>query len=112
MLRATNSDKTVEAVLPVSNFSGILPSRVNRNRKSKPFPTPNLPEIRSQFCNMDPATAALNWPPSKQRINFVSAKRRSLWTGFLGGGQDEERARQRVLTGTTIGDPAQKLHNV
>ena len=61
---------------------------------------------------MDLATVALNWPPSKQRINFVSAKRRSLWTGFLGGGQDEERARQRVLTGTTIGDPAQKLHNV
>ena len=62
---------------------------------------------------MDPATVALNWPPSKQRINLVSAKRRSpLWTGFLGGGQGEERARQRVLTGTTIGDPAQKLHNV
>ena len=61
---------------------------------------------------MDPATVALNWPPSKQRINLVNAKRRSLWTEFLGGGQDEERARQRVLTGTTIGDPAQKLHNV
>ena len=38
---------------------------------------------------MDPATAALNWPPSKQRINLVSAKRCSLWTGFLGGGQGE-----------------------
>ena len=61
---------------------------------------------------MDLATAALNWPPSKQRINLVSAKRCSPWTGFLGGGQEEERARQRVLTGTTIGDPAQKLHNV
>ena len=93
-------------------FSGILPSRVNRNRKSKPFPAPNLPEIRSQFCNMDQATAALNWPPSKQRINFVSAKRRSMWTGFLEEGQGEERARQRVLTGTTIGDPAQKLLKV
>ena len=61
---------------------------------------------------MDQATAALNWPPSKQRINLVSAKRCSLWTGFLEGGQGEERARQRVLTGATIGDPAQKLHNV
>lgn len=61
---------------------------------------------------MDLATAALNWPPSKQRINLVSTKRHSLWTGFLGGGQGEERARQRVLTGTTIGDPAQKLHKV
>ena len=61
---------------------------------------------------MDLATAALNWPPSKQRTNLVNVRGRSLCTGFLGGGLGEERARQRVLTGTTKGDPAQKLRKV
>ena len=57
---------------------------------------------------MDPATTALNWPPTKQRISLVNAKRPSRWAGSLEGGQGEEKARQNVHTGTTIEDPSQK----